>query len=881
MATDKTAIFKVQPVFWEEFGIFPSALAKRADLLRVQQDTNKALLKLGLGNLAMLCERFEIPLGKDLDKRDLASRLQAAFKNNLLTHAIEFSKKRSREIEDVYEREVKTKDRASVSERVRSHGSFRETLHTLSKTLLLLNQSEALIREVFYLASWQSKDTKYRFSQESHTNDRFAQLIEQHASELSELLQKTTDQGGELLGIHTIKGKLLVLVYLRQYRPKISRDYKSKLNLHHSCGTLVMGLNFDDGYFHLKSTSKEIASAVEAFFKDKLKIDVCRMEDQVETNFDPMPLAELLKGTPPKSSIRLTGIAFKRAAIGGVPLTIPLSPFSELIHTTLHALSHASIISYATPVNIAAFDVAFRGIPIHIDAEITHGGAMRFLYLNHGIKDSDQRDFEADFTKTWGFPLNKLLDPTQWKLGTGGIIASILKSKHVDEIEEYQKVVYNRLRGLDLVEEKEERIWRCTNYGCTSPVLKEFDDHPCRACGASMREIKLLEIAVNEPELRKWIRNFLAQRLGWQLNDHTASLEKKEYWPLLGKNPDSERMATFFQHSISADVLETFDRSQMPIVRFTNQSIDPPVRTERDSSVSVSIPHLLASEIENDSAPQLVDSLKRHLENTANSYDMRISKAAQVSVERLESVPAEQDGDRYEVDVYNVLHWLFWFTTRLGRKGVREPDGLISFQTLSQLSGDVAASTWTVAYDAKFSNAAKGYDFGPEEQRQACEYIGKYSRAPSNTKHSKLRISGHVIISNNIQVQKIASFAEYLRTEGVISIDKVSPAIALIRDGFITTLYRALAANQENYRKKRLHLHGYLVYLLRRSSEHDFIELTEKTATWILQSLDKQQPLEDGITKKQFDDSISIDVPSEFFLPKFDSQPSQQGASPS
>ncbi len=868
MAVKKNAIFKVQPVFWEEFGIFPSALAKRADTHRVQQDTNKALLKLGQGNLAMLCERFLLPVGQDQDKSQLAAALQSGFSNNLLTHAIEFSKKRSREIEEVFEKEVPSKERTSAAERVRTLGSFREALSTLAKTLLLLNQSEAHLREVFYLASWQSKDTKYRFAQESHTNDRFAQLIEQHSSELTKLLQKTTNQGGELLGIHTIKGKLLVLVYLREYRPKVSRDYKSKLNLHHSCGTLVMGLNFDDGFFHLKAASKDIAAAVESFFREKLKIEVVRTEDQVESNFDPKPLAELLKGTPPKSTIRITGIAFKRAAIGGVPLTIPLSPFNDQICTTLNALSNASIITYATPVNIASMDVAYKDTPIHIEAEIILGGAMRFLYQNHGIRNADQRDFEIEFQNTWGLPLNKLLDPTQWRLGTGGIVSSILKSKHVDEIEEYQKTVYNKLRELGIIEEKEETIWRCSNYSCGAPVLKVFDDHPCRTCGAQVREIKIREIAVNEQVIRDWVRKFLDTRIGWKLKSQTASVEKKEYWPLLGNNPDSQRLATFFQHNISTDVLETFDRSQMPIVRFTNQSIDPPVRTERDTSVSVSIPHLLASEIEGDELPQLDESLKRHFENTANSYDIRISKAAQVSVERLALIPSEQDGDRYEVDVYNVLHWLFWFTTRLGRKGVREPDGLISLQAVSRLSGEVDAPTWTIAYDAKFSNAAKGYDFGPDEQRQAREYIGKYFRAPSNAKHSKLRISGHVIISNNIETAKIAAFTQYLRSEGIIVTDKASPAIALIRDGFITTLYKALAADQELYRQKRLHLHGYLINLLRRKSERDFIELTADAASWILDNLKKQEPIEDGITVKQFDESIAVDIPSELFLPR-------------
>jgi len=183
-----------------------------------------------------------------------------------------------------------------------------------------------------------------------------------------------------------------------------------------------------------------------------------------------------------------------------------------------------------------------------------------------------------------------------------------------------------------------------------------------------------------------------------------------------------------------------------------------------------------------------------------------------------------------------------------------------------------------VAYDAKFSRAVKGYDFGTEEQRQAREYIGKYFSAPSNTKHSKLRISGHVIISNNIQVQKIASFAAFLRSEGVIATDKASPVIALIRDGFITTLYRALAANQELYRRKRLHLHGFLVNILRRTSERDFIELNEQAAQWILDGLDKQEPLEDGVTKKQFDESIAVDIPTELFLPKFEGQGSPQGA---
>ncbi len=870
--SEKPAIFKVQSKFWEEFGIFPTALEKRADSPRVQLDTNKYLLKLGLGNLAMLTESFGLPRGEELEKGELAAELQSAFNNNLLTHAIEFTKKRTREIEDVFENEAKVKVRAGAAERVRAYGGFREQVHPLSKTLLLLNQSEALLREVFYLASWQSKDTRYRFSQETHTKDRFAHLIQEQASELTELLQKTTNQGGELLGIHKIKDKLLVIVYLREYRPKVSRDYKSKLNLHHSCGTLVMGLNIEDGYFHLKSPSKDIAAAVEAFFRTKLKIEVTRQEDLVESAFDPNPLADLIKGNPPPSTISLSAIAFKRAAIGGVPLSIPLSPFYEHIHKTLQSLCQASIITFATPVNIVSFSVVFKGMPINIEAEMTSGGAMRFLYQNHGIKDSDQKEFESEFRSTWGFPLNKLLDPTRWKLGTAGIIACILKAKHSEDIEEYQRPIYKRLRELGVVDQTEETIWRCSNYGCEAPILREHDDHPCRACGAPVREIKVQEIATNDSVLRGWVGEFLGEQIAWTLNKKSASIEKKEYWPLLGPNPESERLACFFQHTLSAEVLQTFDRSVMPIVKYTNQIIDPPVRTERDLSVSVSVPFLLAASIEAGELPQLVSCLKTRLEDTASSYDSRISNAAQLSASRLETVPLEQNGDLYETDIYNVLHWIFWFTTRLGRLGVREPDGLISFQAYSEVAGEAGAPSWNVAYDAKFSRAAGGYDFAPEEQRQAREYIGRYFRSVSNSKHSRHRISGHAIISNNIKSEKIGAFVELLNNEGVIVPDRPSPAIALIRDGFITTLYRALSRNQEMYRRKRLHLHGYLIKLLRQTSKNGFNEFDSEGAKWILASLEKQEPIEDGVTQKQFDDSVFIDFPTALFEPKFASK---------
>ncbi len=868
MVVKKPNIFRVGPALWEEFGIFPSALGQREDNHRVRQDTEKVLIKAGTGNLGMLCEHFKIAVQDTVDKSRFVAALQGAFQNNLLTHAIEFQKKRAREIDQVFQRVIKNKP--AFYQRVSSLASNpNETLRPLSKVLILLNESEAYLKEVFYLASWHSRDTSYRFQQEVHTPNRFCELIIEKVDKLTEMLVQCSDQGGELLGYHEIAGQTMVLVYLRKYRPKVSRDYKSKLNLHHYCGTLVLGLTFSDGCIHVKSTSNDVASTVQRFLEQELSLEVTRLEDKVENEFNPAPLNELIRGIHPGSSkARLVSIAFKRAAIGGVPITIPYSPFNDSILKTLEALSGSSIVALASPVNIAAMEVEYNQQIIKIETQLTSGGALRFHYQNIGITDSDQRSFEHEFLTTWGVPLNRLLNPDRWQLGSVGIIASILKAKTVEDIEDYQKIAYEHLKDIGIVEENEVSIWRCVNFHCASPPIREFDDHPCNSCGAAMRKHTIHEVKSSTKAMEGWVRSFLKTQLQWQLQSKQASFEARQFYPLVGDEHVGQRLAAFFQHSLSNETLASFDRSGLPVVRFSENVLDPPIRTERDDSVAISVPHLLATTLDDTTLPEIVAATKNNLIGMAASYDSRMSRAARISADRLEQSPVDQDGDRYEVDVFNVMQWLFWYSSRLGRKGTREPDGFVSFQVPDR--DDRALTTWNVGYDAKFSKLPAGYSFGSEEQRQAFEYISKYFRANRSGKSSKLRIRGHVIISNNITSEKIYAFVNYLKQEGLIVAGKQSPIVALIRDEFLLKLYRSLSGRQDIFRKKRLHVHSLMVEALQQVVPHGFVEFGSSAADFILAEIENREPIEDGLGIDEFDSSFGFEFPANIFTPQID-----------
>lgn len=862
-------IFNVTNNVWQEFGIFPEVMERRADVTRIRADVNSQFRKLGTGNLRLLCDELKITLPKEADKSDIAETLLGKFPPDLLVHAFEFYRKRSRAIQEIFNsRYPKSK---SLTKRVAQLSTNpRETLDNRTRLLLLLNQSEANLKDIFYLSSWISRDTVFRFNIKNVDETIYSNKIVENLDKLTGLLDTCSDLGGERLGHHDLNGRALVIVHLRKYRPRVYRDYQTTHNLHHVCGTLIIGISHVDSYVHVKSASKNVADAVQRFLEVELDFEVERMEDKVISGFSPQPLSQLLSGRPPEGSrFKLAGIAFSRTSIGNVPLNIPRAPFNDRILTTVETLHDSGIISSASPVYLQSLDLDYKGEQIRVESKHLVGGAIRLTYQNAGLSDTFQEALESDFESSFGVPLSRKLDPSQWAAGTAGIIAFILRAKTKEEIQDYQTGVYAELKKIGILEEKPEEIKACSRFGCKSSSVSDPEAAECKECGSPLKRQNILVIELKPKGLQNWISGLLATDKTWGLGSRTLTFEKQKYFPLISNLDSTSKIAALFQHRVSREKQLAFDRSSLPLVRFSELNESVPLRIERDDSAVVSLPFVLTAHFEVGKRPEIASKVSSLLTRVQASYDSRISRAARLSWECLISPPSDQDGDKYEVDVFNVARWLFWHASRLGKKGQREPDGFISFQDYQDSESPSQLNQWNLGYDAKFSASVDGYDFGPEQHRQASEYIRKYFRAKRQGIKRDLRILGHAIISNSIAYDKIASFVKHLCEERIISVTEASPVIVLIRDEFLSHLYHELSANEELlFRTKRLHLHYLVVRMLEQKTPHMFVEMGRPAADYIVQQLKSLPPIEKKLDIDELLRGCFSVIPASLFTPQ-------------
>ena len=96
---------------------------------------------------------------------------------------------------------------------------------------------------------------------------------------------------------------------------------------------------------------------------------------------------------------------------------------------------------------------------------------------------------------------------------------------------------------------------------------------------------------------------------------------------------------------------------------------------------------------------------------------------------------------------------------KLGRTGQEEPDGFVSVPDYRDIEDLADVGSFNFSYDAKYSEADDGYDFGAAERRQMIDYIGKFSRKRDVLGCKNTKYHAHVIISNNVQSKKLKTAA--------------------------------------------------------------------------------------------------------------------------
>jgi len=161
---------------------------------------------------------------------------------------------------------------------------------------------------------------------------------------------------------------------------------------------------------------------------------------------------------------------------------------------------------------------------------------------------------------------------------------------------------------------------------------------------------------------------------------------------------------------------------------------------------------------------------------------------------------------------------------------------------------------------SKFSDNEDGYDFGMAEKRQMFDYVSALLRQKRLQTQSN-RLDAHVIISNNLQPEKMKDAARVLRTKHRLGKKRPNLKLVLMKEGFVTRLHDKVHTNSQGFLRRWPYLSERLAYMLQRENADGYVYLAEKQAddliNWVLEQKEIEDPVDSRALKKALDETMS------------------------
>lgn len=858
----KTLVIPTKPnEFWGRLGIFPDAYDDAEPGFSGLVEAKILLSALGSGNLGMLCEHFKITIPKDADRSSLATAFLNKADPLTVLHLAEFMKRRIDWVEKCFEDKFSNTGLRKYQSAVAQHSPRRpENLKPFSKLLWLFSKKQTAVLDVFGLESWHGHSTSFEYSVSG--NDKFAAFINCNITGIEKAFGKVTKHGVKLLCKHTLPDKRNVWVFLREYAPKVKRDYRSIYNVAHECGMIVFGFDPSDNRVHFKSSNKQLAEAFAETVKQSFTSDLTLLKNLVFSDYVPEQVSRNFCGDySEEHDVLLQEIAFAKTGLPeGSGFAIKRGFMKRSVKQDLQILSNENngYLSVSGPSDIEELEVDFRGQVARIKLDRDKGGAFRFAFDNKGWDKNQQTDFENSFQAAFGVPLNRLIDPSVVPMGSASIIASLLNLKNSANVAQYQENALRYLFDAGFLKSEKHSLRGCV-YNFCSENKKHVTEESRERCLKCSKQLGKWNANLLEPVQSKLIglvaRFF--QDSGFELQVTSKKIEGVSYFQLRQCTDDGEgvRLAVVIANHPTCTVRQTFERASLPLIVLQASTSAKPIYDDFDNVGHISLAHLIASEQQS-----LSETLKKQCRELAArmalTHNETMQKAARHSRKILTEGTTTLTGNQYEIEIFNLLRIIFPYSFQLGRVGKEEPDGFVSIPDYREIDSLEDVDSFNFSYDAKYSEAKKGYDFGSPERRQMVDYIGRFSRKKHVLGRNNTKYHAHVIVSNNLKNEKLIAAAKFVYGDDGLKGKAKQVRLVLMRQAYILGLFDWVQSNPNEFLEKRAYLYEAVIKQLQSDATEKFVELGSEEAEQVIASVKKLEIYETRISRSDLERSL-------------------------
>ena len=859
-----TVIRPQQPRFWGQLGIFPAALTEGDPSFNDFSTAKGLLRRIGRGNLGMLCEKFKIVADEDSDAAELTEKLLAQSDAMTILHLAEFMKRRIEPIENYFTTKHSETAFKKIQASVAQHSPRRpEKLKPFTRLLLLFNKRPAALLDIFAAENWRSHSTSFEYLLTS--KDDFPKFANKNTAGIVKAFEKVTKFGVSKLCAHTLSDGRRIWIFLREYKPRVKRDYHHDYNVSHDCGMIIFGYDPADGHIHFKSGNKQLAFEFSDLIEKNFDSKLVHLKSLLFSDYKPDETASRFCGDYDESGgILLHEIEFSRTGLPGeAGVCLKRGFMQKSVKNAVQTLADESngFLDVSGPADVARMLMEFDGKPATVELVRDKGGAFTFDFNNSGWEKEDQKAFEGCFQTTFGIPVNRLIDPTVAPMGNAAIIGSLLGQKNRATVLPYQEEMLDFLMEEKLLKCERHSFRCCTENFCPSnkkPITNE-DQKRCTSCNATPGQSQSTLLTLGKSQLVKLAAKFFANS-NFELDTTIRSFEGVKYYRL--KQPDGDQsvlMALVIADRPTPTMRHAFERASLPLIVLQPTTGGKLAYVDLDNVGHLSAAHMIASRGET----SLRRVVERSCHNVVNkmglTHQEAIRKAARHSHSILTDGTEELNGNKYETEIFNLMRILLPYSFQLGRVGKEEPDGFVSIPDYKDIDGLSDVGSFNFSYDAKYSEEEKGYNFGSTERLQVINYIQSLSRKKHILGTRNGKYHAHLIVSNNIQNSKLAAAAKKLYGDDGLKGKAKDVRFGVMRQEFVIELYEWVQGQSLKVLQKRPYLYECIIKLLETNNSDRFVELGTAEAKQVIETVEKFETVEAKIERGELIKSLDDD----------------------
>lgn len=509
-----------------------------------------------------------------------------------------------------------------------------------------------------------------------------------------------------------------------------------------------------------------------------------------------------------EDALNVSAITFKRSTLVQTPQV-----HFELEHgDVMSAVNQAhekGVIDLRNLIDIKNIKLKVFGKSRTIRTVAMDNGDVIFTMDDGNLSQEIKESIEMKFKEKFGIPLEQPISNLYFDEGVETKTDYLMGLNTEEKFDDVTKIKFDELIQEGLLEYYSKEELTCKQCGeFFSESIEE-----CPECEIKLRRQKRNYLKVNESKTRKdfelKLKAYLEKSKVWtKLSTGNVTIEDEKYECINLINEDTDEVMRFWLtfKQLPNKVINRIQRICTPTVIVYVAANN--INIERYSYGCVLTKNFgFFYMFHEEKFKNYMEELEMNFRQRAKLYTSQSAYKAYESLKGFIQNAAQYNDKVFEDDVYAIINDISLNNVKWGARfsGKIVPEGIF---TLSyKINGEEGRAVFS--YDCKFSRRKEGYDLKIDEHRKAAQYLKIGSRSDFLTNYlGKEKIYTHIIISNNIKVEKIKAMNKHLQGEKIPPVAKLLKADAFIR------LYELYLEHFKDLHAKPNYFKKYVIELL-------------------------------------------------------------------